>query len=355
MLYLKFPADVLSPEPPRRVPLTGQIALQIERALLSDDVGRLEIVRKMLADDHNFSGWAMRTAEMRTARTVNQIEDAANWLGESLIVELARSLEHDVTSESASDNEWRLPAIVARLSECDQKLREFDRRLEHEKLESLKELAYGASHEINNPLANIAARAQTLLEDEEDSARARKLTAIHRQAMRAHEMISDLMLFARPPKLFPSSFDLSKLAARVTDELSDLALESGVELICESTHAPIEITADETQIGVAIQAVVKNAIEAAAHSGHVRVTTRRDESPDCPAAEISVSDDGPGISDDVRRHMFDPFYSGREAGRGLGFGLSKCWRIVTDHGGDVIVHRQHRGAEISIRLPLSSY
>ena len=66
---------------------------------------------------------------------------------------------------------------------------------------ALKELAYGASHEINNPLANIAARAQTLLEDEPDPERRRKLTAIHRQAMRAHEMIADLMLFARPPKL----------------------------------------------------------------------------------------------------------------------------------------------------------
>jgi len=68
-----------------------------------------------------------------------------------------------------------------------------------------------------------------------------------------------------------------------------------------------------------------------------------------------VSDDGPGISEEVRRHMFDPFYSGREAGRGLGFGLSKCWRIVTDHGGQVIVGQSARqGAEISMLLPLVS-
>jgi C4-dicarboxylate-specific signal transduction histidine kinase len=53
--------------------------------------------------------------------------------------------------------------------------------------------------------------------------------------------------------------------------------------------------------------------------------------------------------------MFDPFYSGREAGRGLGFGLSKCWRIVTDHGGDVVVGQPRTGGtEIAIRLPLNS-
>jgi C4-dicarboxylate-specific signal transduction histidine kinase len=53
--------------------------------------------------------------------------------------------------------------------------------------------------------------------------------------------------------------------------------------------------------------------------------------------------------------MFDPFYSGREAGRGLGFGLSKCWRIVTDHGGQVVVGcPAGGGAEVSILLPLST-
>jgi C4-dicarboxylate-specific signal transduction histidine kinase len=67
-----------------------------------------------------------------------------------------------------------------------------------------------------------------------------------------------------------------------------------------------------------------------------------------------VHDDGPGISDEARRHMFDPFYSGREAGRGLGFGLSKCWRIVTDHGGQVVVQRPSvGGAEIDIMLPIA--
>ncbi len=81
---------------------------------------------------------------------------------------------------------------------------DFERRLEEEKLAALVELAYGASHEINNPLANIATRAQVLLREEPHPERRRMLSAIHAQAMRAHEMIADLMLFARPPRALSS-------------------------------------------------------------------------------------------------------------------------------------------------------
>ena len=89
-----------------------------------------------------------------------------------------------------------------------------------------------------------------------------------------------------------------------------------------------------------IAAVVTNAIEAVGRDGHVHVVAREWTEGDARSAEVIVRDDGPGISEAVRRHLFDPFFSGREAGRGLGFGLSKCWRIVTDHGGQVVVNNR---------------
>ncbi len=67
---------------------------------------------------------------------------------------------------------------------------------------------------------------------------------------------------------------------------------------------------------------------------------------------ISVTDDGPGITPDERRHIFDPFFSARQAGRGLGLGLSKCWRIVTNHGGKIEVESAPgQGAGFVITLP----
>ena len=67
--------------------------------------------------------------------------------------------------------------------------------------------------------------------------------------------------------------------------------------------------------------------------------------------QIRISDDGPGITPEERRHIFDPFYSARQAGRGLGLGLSKAWRIITNHGGRIEVESQPgHGATFLITL-----
>jgi signal transduction histidine kinase len=231
---------------------------------------------------------------------------------------------------------------------------DFERRLEQAKLAALVEFAYGAGHEINNPLANIAARAQSLLADEPDPERRRKLSAIHRQAMRAHEMIADLMLFARPPKLEIAAADLRRILLQVVDDARELATERSINLAADVGTVPIPVRVDATQLAVAVMALVVNAIEAIGSDGRVIVAARPlNAAADC-AAEVVVRDNGPGISDDMRPHLFDPFFSGREAGRGLGFGLSKCWRIVTDHGGQVFVDNvAGGGAEFTIALPQS--
>jgi signal transduction histidine kinase len=228
-------------------------------------------------------------------------------------------------------------------------------KLEQEKLAALVELAYGASHEINNPLANIATRAQLLLRDEPHPERRRMIAAIHAQAMRAHEMIADLMLFARPPQLALGEVDLNRVVEEVARQWQSQADEQATELALSPCEAPVVCRADETQLAVAVGALVRNALEALANGGWVELAVRREGTAQAAPAlplVIEVRDNGPGMSEETRRHAFDPFYSGREAGRGLGFGLSKCWRIVQEHGGEVILDgRLGAGTQVTVRLP----
>ena len=222
--------------------------------------------------------------------------------------------------------------------------------LERLKLDALKELAYGASHEINNPLANIAARAQTLLRDESHPERRRALESIHEQAIRAHEMISDLMLFARPPQLVLESVNLNDLIGQVVASLEPAATDRQIEFIVRPPSQPTLAEADAEQLTVALRAVCVNAVEAIGLEGRITVTLRQESD----SAVIEIADTGPGVSPEIREHIFDPFFSGREAGRGLGFGLSKCWRIITEHGGDMeVISQEERGATFMIYLPLA--
>ncbi|MEK6246958.1 MAG: ATP-binding protein [Planctomycetales bacterium] len=95
-----------------------------------------------------------------------------------------------------------------------------------------------------------------------------------------------------------------------------------------------------------------NSLEAIGHGGRIEVSAQRSSEKSGNTVIISVVDDGPGLSPEQHRHLFDPFYSGREAGRGLGFGLSKCWRIIQNHGGRIEVESlPGKGATFRIRLP----
>lgn len=260
-------------------------------------------------------------------------------------------------SPSAASPRWRATGdhaeLLVRLLEQQRHWREYERtfaeKLEQEKMASLKEFAYGASHEINNPLANISTRAQTLLRDETDPERRRLLATINSQAFRAHEMISDVMLFARPPEVHPELADVADVIESVVAELNDDAQQQGtaIDIVCQT---PLSAVIDPVHMSVALKAVCRNSLEALRAGGRIRIDAAR--STDDDGLTITVADSGPGIPPEVRRHLFDPYYSGREAGRGLGLGLSKCWRIVEQHGGRIEVASQpESGTTFSIVLP----
>jgi hypothetical protein len=250
-----------------------------------------------------------------------------------------------------------LRLLTDRLRQLQQLEQQFDQAVEHAKLQALGELAYGASHEINNPLANISTRAQALLAQEADPEKRRMLAIINSQAFRANEMIADMMLFARPPALVRQRLDLVALVDCVIAELRDDARMQGSHIARHGDVGPVYVEADATQLATAMRAVCMNALEALVAEGQVDVAVEvigpsaRDL---LSWARITIHDTGPGIPPAVRPHIFDPFFSGREAGRGLGFGLPKCWRVITLHGGRIdVASRERQGTTFTLDLPLA--
>ncbi len=215
------------------------------------------------------------------------------------------------------------------------------------RLESLAEFAAGAGHELNNPVATIVGRVQLLLREETDPSKRQALEVIAGQAYRIRDMIADVMLFGRPPEPSPEAGDLlAAVEASVDGVISGLPHREGRVAIQGS--GPVPVFADPPGLRVVIEELLTNALEADAESQViVTVATSADGE-----AFLEVRDDGPGLDESSRRHLFDPYFSGRQAGRGLGFGLPKCWRIVTLDGGRIEVDENHAdGLAVAVHWP----
>jgi len=205
--------------------------------------------------------------------------------------------------------------------------------LERQKLDALAEFAAGAGHEINNPLAIISGRAQLLLREIYHPEHRRQLGVIVAQVKRAYEMIADIRFFARPPQPEPVRFKLCEELQTLVSEQMPLMSEAGVTFYADIDLAddPI-VETDPVLLHVAAGVLCNNAREAVqCTNGTVWLALRRKGN----AWEIAVRDDGPGVSEEIRPLIFDPYYSGRQAGRGLGFGLPKAWRIMQLLGGTI--------------------
>lgn len=222
-----------------------------------------------------------------------------------------------------------------------------------EKQEALAEFAAGAGHEINNPLATIIGRAQQLLRDETDPQRRNSLSIIAAQAYRVRDMIGDVMTFARPPQPVLQDVDLNQWLPEVISQASKLVQGQRCEIMFEF-DADLHGRLDPVQLAIVIHELIRNAAQALQPAGgEIGLTAGRDEAGEIV---IAVSDHGQGFSDLEREHAFDPFFSGRQAGRGLGFGLCKVWQIAQMHGGSIRIESAVGGPTmVTVRLPQTGY
>ncbi len=236
-------------------------------------------------------------------------------------------------SEQSIDNLKRLQAQI----------------VQSEKLVSLGQLAAGAAHEINNPLAAILGFSDLLADDPTVPEKARMTASkIRDQARRTKTLVGNLLSFARQVPAERTLLDINTVVNNAV-QLRALDLRSGttrIELQLESVLPGVR--GDGNQLMQVFFNIISNALEAmeAAKGGVLTIKTIRDRS----NVVILFSDSGPGLKDPHR--VFDPFYTTKPVGKGTGLGLSICFGIVQEHGGRVLAYnRQEGGAVFRVELP----
>jgi PAS domain S-box-containing protein len=222
-----------------------------------------------------------------------------------------------------------------------------------DRLASIGELASGIAHELNNPLTSVIGFSQLLMEGNVPDNIKEDLGTVYSEAQRAAAVVKNLLTFAR--KHAPVK-QLSQVNAIIEDVLRLRAYEHKVNNIEVdkrlATDLP-EIMADNFQMQQVFLNIIVNAEFAMleAHGkGKLVITTERVNS----IIKVTFTDDGPGISKENMKRIFQPFFTTKEAGKGTGLGLSICLGIVTGHGGRIYARSEvGRGATFVVELPLN--
>lgn len=232
-----------------------------------------------------------------------------------------------------------------------------------EQLASVGFLAAGVAHEINNPLASIALCAESL-EGRVERALTENLTAeskdrdvirqylqmIQREAFRCKGITERLLDFSRRGDTDRELADLRELVTGVTEMVGHIGKyhHSHIELLPgERVVAPV----NGQQLRQVVLNLLTNGLESLEPGGTVTIAVRQHAG----CAEIEFADNGCGMTEEVREHLFEPFFTRRRAGQGTGLGLSITYRIIADHQGQIDVHSDGpgRGSRFTVRLPLN--
>ena len=235
-----------------------------------------------------------------------------------------------------------------------------------EQLASVGFLAAGVAHEINNPLASIALCAESLedrlhdiiqeddeLPDDEHNHEVdvlrNYLRMIQDEAFRCKQITQRLLDFSRLGDGEKQSTDLTSLVQDVIEMVRHVGLDSEKEIRLH-TGTTVYAAVNSQEIKQVVLNLLTNAMDSLDAGGWVDVHLHRVGQ----FAELVVKDNGCGMTDDVKQHLFEPFFTRRREGQGTGLGMSITYRIIHDHGGTIEAESAGPtlGSTVIVRMPI---
>jgi hypothetical protein len=307
-------------------------------------------VAPLLSRDRVLGGISADNLITQTVITENKLQSFMIFANQAALA-LENALMYEELKTFSSQLEGRVRKASARLEETQRQL------FQSEKLAALGKLSAGIAHEIRNPLTSIKILIHSLVDEQAtETSREKDLAVIEAEIERVNKIIKQFLDFARPR---PPSLEPMEVKAILEETLALLVYEMEAQKISlDRSYAPDipRVPMDREQMKQVFLNLMLNAIQAMERGGRLKVAIRRKSAPSGDGgrsmAEISVQDTGPGMEEDIRSKIFEPFFSTKEEGIGLGLPIAQ--RIVEEHGGQIQVEsRAGEGTTFTVILPFN--
>jgi len=225
-------------------------------------------------------------------------------------------------------------------------LKAFEAQMElRAKLSSLGEISAGIAHELRNPMGVIAGYTKLLTKKADNSLKP-TVDAISKEIVVMDRIISDFLSFTRPVELTISDINLKAIIENCTATIIDKRID--IKLRLDMNALPV-IKGDEVLLRQAFTNLIQNAVEAMPQGGELIVKASPSAGSSGDFLDVSISDTGHGIAENIKDKIFLPFFTTKENGTGLG--LAIVHNIVIAHGGNISVDSSDKGTTFRIRFP----
>lgn len=225
--------------------------------------------------------------------------------------------------------------------------------LQAEKMASLGKLAAGVAHQLNNPLGGITLYTKLIIEEYELEEKAREdLHRILKDAKRCRDIVKELLEFSRQTQNLKQPHDINHAISRTLFLLQNQTLFQNIEIDKNLDSSLPPISVDIQQFYHLLMNIITNAADAMEGNGTLTIKTYPSLKNDKICIEIS--DNGPGIPENILPHIFEPFFTTKEEGKGTGLGLSLVHGIVENHNATITAKNKHdTGAAFIIEFPIT--
>lgn len=252
----------------------------------------------------------------------------------TLIDTIAREVAHIIERKKSEEDKRKL----------QEQLRHADR------LATIGQLSAGVAHELNEPISSILGFAQLANKNSDLSEQVKQdIEKIIKASLHAREVVKKLMLFARqtPPK--KTHVNLNRIIEESLYFLESRCTKEGIKVVRSLSKSLPEVTADLSQLTQVFVNIVVNAIQAMPDGGELKIKTKATNE----HVSLIVQDTGVGMSENIKKKIFLPFFTTKGVGQGTGLGLAVVHGIVSSHGGSINVEsRVGEGTKFEIQLPI---